>query len=80
MSRLYLLLDELSTNGELSHESLKQLLNDFIESHKDISNQAFIKFDFDYHLRRKSLISKKKGLESVSSQPNWPLRCWHAES
>ncbi|ATZ72764.1 GTP cyclohydrolase I FolE2 [Idiomarina sp. X4] len=61
MSRLYLLLDELSTNGELSHESLKQLLNDFIESHKDISNQAFIKFDFDYHLRRKSLISKKQG-------------------
>lgn len=61
MSRLYLLLDEMSTHGELSHESLKQLLNDFIESQKNISNQAFVKFDFDYHLRRKSLISKKQG-------------------
>ncbi|MGM0525244.1 MAG: GTP cyclohydrolase FolE2 [Pseudomonadota bacterium] len=61
MSRLYLLLDKLSTEGELSHASLKQLLRDFIESHSDISDQAFIKFDFDYHLRRESLISRKKG-------------------
>ncbi|AVJ55183.1 GTP cyclohydrolase I FolE2 [Idiomarina sp. OT37-5b] len=61
MSRLYLLLDQLSTEGELSHSSLKQLLRDFIESHSDISNQAFIKFDFEYHLRRESLISRKKG-------------------
>lgn len=61
MSRLYLLLDKMSTEGELSHASLKQLLQDFIDSHQDISNQAFIKFDFDYHLRRESLISRKKG-------------------
>ena len=61
MSRLYLLLDQLSTEGELSHASLKQLLRDFIESHQDISDRAFIKFDFDYHLRRESLISRKKG-------------------
>ena len=61
MSRLYLLLDQLSTEGELSHASLKQLLRDFIDSHSDISDQAFIKFDFEYHLRRESLISRKKG-------------------
>ncbi|MGM0481737.1 MAG: GTP cyclohydrolase FolE2 [Pseudomonadota bacterium] len=61
MSRLYLLLDKLSTEGELSHASLTQLLRDFIESHQDISDQAFIKFDFEYHLRRESLISRKKG-------------------
>ncbi|EKE85278.1 GTP cyclohydrolase [Idiomarina xiamenensis 10-D-4] len=61
MSRLYLLLDQLSTEGELSHASLKQLLNDFITSHQGLSDQAFVKFSFDYLLRRKSLISKKQG-------------------
>ncbi|SMQ61159.1 GTP cyclohydrolase I [Pseudidiomarina planktonica] len=61
MSRLYLLLDELSNNGTLSHASLKQLLNDFIGSHEGLADKAFVRFDFDYHLRRKSLISKKQG-------------------
>ncbi|RUO80382.1 GTP cyclohydrolase I FolE2 [Idiomarina tyrosinivorans] len=61
MSRLYLLLDQMSNEGELSHDSLKQLLLDFIASHEDISDQAYVKFEFDYHLRRKSLISKKQG-------------------
>lgn len=61
MSRLYLLLDELSNNGTLSHASLKQLLNDFISSHEGLADKAFVRFDFDYHLRRKSLISKKQG-------------------
>lgn len=61
MSRLYLLLDELSNTGTLSHASLKQLLNDFIASHEGLADKAFVRFDFDYHLRRKSLISKKQG-------------------
>lgn len=61
MSRLYLLLDKLSTEGSLSKASLEQLLNDFLMSHDDLSDQAFVKFDFDYHMRRKSLISGKQG-------------------
>ncbi|RJG37879.1 GTP cyclohydrolase FolE2 [Motilimonas pumila] len=61
MSRLYLLLDQLSIEGEVTLESLKQLLADFLSSHEDLSNQAFIKLAFDYNLRRKSLISGKKG-------------------
>lgn len=61
MSRLYLLLEELSNNSVLSHSTLKQLLNDFIHSHDGLADRAFVKFDFDYHLRRKSLISKKQG-------------------
>ena len=61
MSRLYLLLEELSNNGVLGHASLKALLNDFIKSHEGLADQAFVKFAFDYHLRRKSLISKKQG-------------------
>ncbi|WP_241969877.1 GTP cyclohydrolase FolE2 [Pseudidiomarina taiwanensis] len=61
MSRLYLLLEDLSNNNALNYSTLKTLLNDFISSHDGLANQAFVQFAFDYHLRRKSLISKKQG-------------------
>lgn len=61
MSRLYLLLDQLSTDGSLTKTSLTKLLAEFIESHEELSDKAFIKFSFDYHMRRKSLISGKQG-------------------
>jgi len=61
MSRLYLLLDELSTNGTLTYQSLVTLLDGFISSHDDLSDQAKVQFNFEYHLRRKSLISGKEG-------------------
>lgn len=61
MSRLYLLLDELSTNDVLNYQSLSTLLDGFISSHKDLSDQAKIVFSFEYHLRRKSLVSGKEG-------------------
>ncbi|WP_022940043.1 GTP cyclohydrolase FolE2 [Psychromonas hadalis] len=61
MSRLYLQLDQLSTESELTLQTLTTLLEGFIESHHELSQQAFVKFSFDYHLRRKSLISEKRG-------------------
>ena len=61
MSRLYLLLDELSNNSQLNYETLVTLLNAFITSHHDLSDNAKVQFRFDYHLRRKSLISGKQG-------------------
>ncbi len=61
MSRLYLLLDELSSNGVLNYQSLVALLDNFIISHEDLSDNAKVQFNFDYHLRRKSLISGKEG-------------------
>lgn len=61
MSRLYLMVDELSTESVLSVSNLKTLLHGFIESHNDISDNAQVKFEFDYHMRRKSLISGKLG-------------------
>lgn len=61
MSRLYLQLDELSTESELNVNTLTTLLHGFITSHHELSQQAFIKFSFDYHLRRKSLVSEKRG-------------------
>jgi GTP cyclohydrolase I len=61
MSRLYLLLDELSTSNVLNYQSLVTLLDGFISSHHDLSDQAKLTFNFDYHLRRKSLVSGKEG-------------------
>jgi len=61
MSRLYLQLDQLSTESELTLETLTALLSGFIESHTDLSTEAFVKISFDYNLRRKSLISEKRG-------------------
>lgn len=61
MSRLYLMLDELSTESSLNQTNLVQLLNNFIQSHEDLSDSAHVKFEFDYHMRRKSLISGKLG-------------------
>jgi len=61
MSRLFLRLDQLSTQESLSPESLNNVLADFIGSHDDISDQAQLSFSFDYHLRRSSLLSKKQG-------------------
>ncbi len=61
MSRLYLLLDELSNNHVLSYESIVQLLDGFVSSHEDLSDNAKVVFSFDYHLRRKSLVSGKVG-------------------
>ena len=61
MSRLYLAVDELSASGSLQPAQLHTLLQSFIASHADLSAQAMVRFRFDYHLRRKSLISKKQG-------------------
>lgn len=61
MSRLYLLIDELSTSNVLNYQSLVSLLDGFISSHQELSDQAKVQFSFDYHLRRKSLISGKEG-------------------
>ena len=61
MSRLYLLLDELSNNNSLNYQSIEALLNGFIDSHQELSDQAKVAIRFDYHLRRSSLISGKQG-------------------
>ncbi|NMP30330.1 GTP cyclohydrolase I FolE2 [Thalassotalea sp. M1531] len=61
MSRLYLLLDDLSNNNVLNYQSLVSLLDGFITSHQELSDNAKVQFRFEYHLRRKSLISGKQG-------------------
>jgi GTP cyclohydrolase IB len=64
MSRLYLILDEHSDTRPLSAAGLKLMLASVLESHRDLSTQAFIQFDFDYFLRRKALVSDNSGWNS----------------
>lgn len=61
MSRLYLQLDRLASDGTLDHQSLSQLLDGFVSSHEGLSTAARVSFAFDYHLRRGSLLSGKQG-------------------
>jgi GTP cyclohydrolase I len=61
MSRLYLILDEHSETRPLSTAGLKLMLASLLESHRDLSTQAFVQFDFDYFLRRKALVTDNSG-------------------
>lgn len=61
MSRLYLILDQMGTQENLTPNRVKSILEAFIESHQDLSNQAFVEFKFDYYERRQSLKSDNSG-------------------
>ena len=64
MSRLYLILDEHAETRPLSCAGLKLLLGSFLESHRDLSGRAYVRFDFDYYLRRRALLTDHAGWNS----------------
>ena len=64
MSRLYLILDEHADTRALTAAGLKLLLASILESHRGLSNRAFVQFDFDYYLRRQALVSENSGWNS----------------
>jgi GTP cyclohydrolase IB len=61
MSRLYLILDEHSETRALSAAGLKLMLASLLESHRGLSSQALVQFDFGYFLRRKALVTDNSG-------------------
>lgn len=64
MSRLYLILDEHADTRPLSLAGFKLMLSSLLQSHRDLSTQAFIELDFDYYLRRPALLSEYSGWNS----------------
>ena len=64
MSRLYLLLDEHAETRPLTAAGLKMLLHSILESHHDLSTNAFVQFEFDHFVRREALISDNQGWAS----------------
>ncbi|MCG8672193.1 MAG: GTP cyclohydrolase FolE2, partial [Pseudomonadales bacterium] len=67
MSRLYLLLDE-ACSQTLTVAKLAGLLGRFLESHKGLSDQAFVDFNFDFLARRPSLKSEYSGWKAYPSR------------
>ncbi|QCU90867.1 GTP cyclohydrolase FolE2 [Thiomicrorhabdus sediminis] len=61
MSRLYLILDQMATQQPLTSSRVKTILEAFIDSHQNLSTQAFVEFKFDYYERRNSLLSQNSG-------------------
>ncbi len=61
MSRLYLALEQLSAEGQVTLSDLQALLQSFLETHLDLSTRANVALRFDHHLRRASLLSGKMG-------------------
>lgn len=64
MSRLYLHLDRALTAEPLSPRTLRNLLQDFLESHADLSDQAKVLARFPLLLRRPALLSANGGWRS----------------
>lgn len=61
MSRLFLQTQERLSTELLSFKLMGDLLAEFIESHKGISQSAFLNVSFDYMTQRKALKSAYKG-------------------
>lgn len=61
MSRLYLHLDRALAEHTVTPALLRHLLRDFLASHEDLSSKAMLRLDFDYMLRRQSLVSDNSG-------------------
>ena len=61
MSRLYLHLDRALAEHSVTPAALRHLLRDFLASHEDLSTRAMVRLDFDYMVRRKSLVSDNTG-------------------
>ncbi len=64
MSRLYLLLDQHATTRPLTASGLKLLLGSVLESHHDLSTNAFVQFEFNHFVRRPALLSDNVGWAS----------------
>ncbi len=61
MSRLYLHLDRALAEHALTPMLLRHLLRDFLASHEDLSTRAMVRIDFDFMVRRPSLVSDNTG-------------------
>ena len=61
MSRLYLHLDRALAEHAVTPAALQDLLRDFLSSHADLSTRAMVRLDFNYLVRRRSLVSDNSG-------------------
>jgi GTP cyclohydrolase IB len=61
MSRLFILAEKLLAEKELNAFTVDELLNEFLKSHEGLSEEASIKLNFDYMVKRPALITENEG-------------------
>ncbi len=61
MSRLYLLVDQYLSETPVTPQSIRKLLKEFLVSHGDLSDEAYLRLEFDYLVRRPALKSEFSG-------------------
>ncbi len=64
MSRLYQHVDQVLTAEPLSPCLLRRALREFLDSHRDLSDRAMLRIEFEHLLRRRALVSDNSGWKS----------------
>ena len=82
MSRLHGIINQLA-NLDCTKESLKQLLDDMVDSQQAISQQAKIRLAFDLSLKKPALLSDESGFQSypikINAEKNDTGYCYEFE-
>lgn len=74
MSRLYLALSQFFAEKTLNTSSLTNFLSHLLDSHKDISSEVFLNFDFSFLIKRAALKSDNNGWKDYRSTLRATLR------
>ena len=61
MSRLYLAVDRTLSEEALTPATMVRLIEEFLKSHRDLSDRAYLRVGFDYLVRRQALTSDLAG-------------------
>ena len=69
MSRLYTIINQLAVT-EFNQETVKQLLNDIVQSQSEIGNAAKIELKFDLLLKKNALLSDQSGFQTYPISVN----------
>ena len=65
MSRLYLAIDQILSDHVITPKLLREIVENFVESHEGISDSAYLECRLEFFERRKSLISDNTGWKGV---------------
>ena len=74
MSRLYLAVDQKLSDHVITPALLRDIVDEFVESHDGISDSAYLECRLEFFERRKSLISDNTGWKSYKVRPITSLR------
>jgi GTP cyclohydrolase I len=79
MSRLFLILQEMLEEHELSLSLVDHLLRDFVESHAALSRSSLVEFQFEYLSKRCSLLSDHTTWRSYPLRVRGELKNGHVQ-